>query len=55
MCDDINATVGELRAKGLEVSETTDMGFGITATVALPGGVEVLVYEPRHPAAIDLS
>src|ERR687891_434835 len=47
MCDDITATADELRGKGLEVGEPTDMGWGISATVGLPGGVEALVYEPR--------
>jgi hypothetical protein len=53
MCDDIRATVRELRAKGLNVkSEPEDEGWGISVMVALPGGVEVMVYEPRHPVAI---
>jgi predicted enzyme related to lactoylglutathione lyase len=53
MCDDIEATIRELRAKGVEVKgKPTDEGFGITAMLILPGGVEVLLYEPRHPVAI---
>jgi predicted enzyme related to lactoylglutathione lyase len=53
MCDDIGATIGELRTKGIKVKgEPTDEGFGITAMLNLPGGVEVLLYEPRHPVAI---
>lgn len=53
MCDDIEATIGELRAKGIEVKgQPTDEGFGITVMLNLPGGVEVLLYEPRHPVAI---
>jgi hypothetical protein len=55
MCDDIGATVAELREKGIEVrGEPEDKGFGIGVTVVLPGGVEVLLYEPRHPTAIDV-
>ena len=53
MCDDIESTVGELRARGLEVSDAADRGFGIGATLVLPGGVEVLVYEPRHASPLD--
>ena len=54
MCDDIEATIRELRAKGVEVKgEPEDEGFGITVMLGLPGGVEVLLYEPRHPVAID--
>jgi predicted enzyme related to lactoylglutathione lyase len=53
MCDDIEGTIRELRAKGLEVNATpTEEGFGITVMLNLPGGVEVLLYEPRHPVAI---
>ncbi len=53
MCDDVSATLSELRARGLEArSEPEDLGFGIGTTLALPGGVEVLLYEPRHRTAI---
>ncbi len=53
MCDDLAATVTDLRAAGVEVAgEPTDQGWGIVVTVTLPGGVEVLLYEPRHPTAI---
>jgi predicted enzyme related to lactoylglutathione lyase len=53
MCDDINATVEELRSKGVEVrGERQDEGFGITTTIVLPGGVELMLYEPRHQTAI---
>jgi hypothetical protein len=53
ICDDINATVTELREKGIEVlHEPNNAGFGIETTVRLPGGVLVQIYEPRHPTAI---
>lgn len=53
MCDDIQATVHELRAKGIEVKdEPTDEGWGISVMLVLPGEVEVLLYEARHPVAI---
>ena len=52
LCDDIAATVDELRAKGLDVrGEIEDRGWGIAATLVLPGDVDVLIYEPRHPVA----
>ena len=54
MCDDIHATVRELRAKGIEVrGEPEDEGWGISVMTVLPGGVEVQVYEARHRTAID--
>lgn len=53
ICDDLDATLADLRAKGVEVrGEPQDAGFGVTATIVLPGGVEVMVYEPRHPTAV---
>jgi glyoxalase/bleomycin resistance protein/dioxygenase superfamily protein len=53
MCDDIYATVREVRAKGIDVKgEPKDEGFGVTVMLNLPGNVEVMLYEPRHPVAI---
>ena len=50
MCDDIQSTVAELRAKGLAFrGPPVDMGWGVSTTAVLPGGVEVMIYEPRHP------
>jgi hypothetical protein len=52
MCDDINKTIAELRAKGVQVvGEPKDEGYGITTMLHLPGGCEVMLYEPRHPVA----
>lgn len=54
MCDDVEATIRELHAKGVEVrGEPEDEGWGITVTMELPGGVEVLLYEPRHPSMVE--
>ena len=55
MCDDIQATVASLRAKGIQfASEPKDEGYGITVMMTLPGGVEVMLYEPRHKMAITV-
>ena len=52
MCDDITKTISELRAKGVNVvGEPKDEGYGITTMLHLPGGCEVMLYEPRHPIA----
>ncbi len=54
LCDDITRTIEELRAKGIEVrGEPEDRGWGIATTMVLPGGVDVTLYEPRHPVAMD--
>lgn len=53
MCDEIRSTIVDLRAKGITVKgEPRDEGYGITVELVLPGGVEVMLYEPRHPVAI---
>lgn len=55
MCDDVEATVKELTAKGVEFTEPIiDAGFGRVTKIRLPGGGDVGLYEPRHPCATDL-
>ena len=54
MCDDIQATIRDLRSKGVKVNgEPQDEGFGITVMLGLPGGVEVMLYEPHHATALE--
>jgi predicted enzyme related to lactoylglutathione lyase len=54
MCDDIHTTIRELRTKGVSVNgEPQDEGWGITVMMGLPGGVEMMLYQPRHAMAID--
>jgi catechol 2,3-dioxygenase-like lactoylglutathione lyase family enzyme len=51
MCDDIHATLEELRAKGAEVARgVTDQGWGLLAAIRLPDGSEFPLYQPRHPS-----
>jgi catechol 2,3-dioxygenase-like lactoylglutathione lyase family enzyme len=51
MCDDIRATLDELRGKGAEVArEVSDQGWGLLAAIRLPDGSEFPIYEPRHPS-----
>jgi len=55
MCDDLEATMAELRAKGIEFRGGPDEeSFGITTTMLLPGGVELLLYQPKHASPLDL-
>ena len=50
MCDDVAATVAELRGLGVEiVREVSDAGWGLLTAIRLPGGGELGLYEPRHP------
>jgi hypothetical protein len=54
MCDDIEATADDLRAKGIVVEgKPEDEGWGITVMLVLPGDCRVMLYQPRHPVAIQ--
>jgi predicted enzyme related to lactoylglutathione lyase len=54
MCDDIEATVEELKAKGAEFPRpVSDEGFGLLTYMRLPGGGELGLYEPRHPTPLS--
>ena len=53
MCDDIDATIAELTAKGITFrGEVEERRFGRAITFLLPGDVPVLLYQPTHPTAI---
>ncbi len=54
MCDDIEATLADLAAKGVDVGAVTDAGFGRVASFQVPGAGQMEIYEPRHPTAFDL-
>jgi catechol 2,3-dioxygenase-like lactoylglutathione lyase family enzyme len=55
MCDDLYATMAELRAKGIEFrGDPKEESFGITTTMLLPGGVEILLYQPTHASPLDI-
>lgn len=51
MCDNIQATLAELRGKRVEVArDISDQGWGLLAAIRLPDGSEFPIYEPRHPS-----
>jgi hypothetical protein len=55
MCNDLGRTMAELRAKGIEFrGEPAEESFGITTTMLLAGGVEILLYESRHQTPLEL-
>jgi predicted enzyme related to lactoylglutathione lyase len=56
ICDDIETTTAELAAKGAEIlSAPVNAGYGTVATIKVPGGATVDVYQPRHATAFDLA
>lgn len=55
MCDDIHQTIAELSAKGVEVAGPTETeSYGITTNLRLPGGCDVMLYQPMHAIAADI-
>jgi predicted enzyme related to lactoylglutathione lyase len=54
MCDDIQTTIAELEAKGVEFTRpVSDERFGLLTSLRVPGGGELGLYEPRHPTALS--
>ena len=54
MCDDIVATVAELRGKGVQFEgEPQEQRWGIVVTMSLPGDVKMMLYQPHHALAIS--
>jgi catechol 2,3-dioxygenase-like lactoylglutathione lyase family enzyme len=52
-CDDLDQTMADLRAKGVVLrGEPEDRRFGRAITAVLPGGVEVLLYQPAQPTPL---
>jgi predicted enzyme related to lactoylglutathione lyase len=53
MCDDIQATVRDLTAKGVEFgSGVSEQRWGLVATITLPSGGRLGLYEPRHASPL---
>ena len=49
MCDDIAATLRDLQKRKVPVSDATEQRWGSLATLTLPGGGKVGIYQPKHP------
>lgn len=55
MCDDIDETVADLSAKGVEIDgDVRDEGFGLVVSIMVPGAGWLQLYEPRHAVAHSL-
>jgi len=56
MCDDIEATMAELAAAGVEFSgDVHRRDYGIETAVKLPDGSTIGLYQPLHPVANTLQ
>jgi catechol 2,3-dioxygenase-like lactoylglutathione lyase family enzyme len=52
LCTDIDAALKELEGKGIKVEHPVqEMRWGHMATIRLPGGGELGIYQPKHPLA----
>lgn len=48
-CDDIERTVAELRAKGVEFTDgIRDVGYGLATRFRVPGGFQLELYQPTY-------
>jgi predicted enzyme related to lactoylglutathione lyase len=48
-CDDIHATVKELKRRGVQFTgEVEDHGYGLVTFFVAPGGFAIQLYEPRY-------
>lgn len=48
-CDDIAATVRELRARGVEFTQDVeDHGYGLVTFFKAPGGLSIQLYQPKY-------
>src|SRR3569833_434607 len=49
MCDDIEKTVAQLQAKGVElVRPVEDQRWGLVTAIRAPDGSELALYQPKH-------
>ncbi|MEZ5064612.1 MAG: VOC family protein [bacterium] len=48
-CDDIETTVAELKARGVEFTRPIENhGYGLVTYFEVPGGFTIQLYEPRY-------
>jgi hypothetical protein len=52
MCEDLEAQVESLEARGVRCSRVEQARWGSITKITLPGGGELGLYQPRHPLAI---
>jgi catechol 2,3-dioxygenase-like lactoylglutathione lyase family enzyme len=55
MCDDLDAQIKSLAAKGVKSTEVEKEPWGIRTTIKLPSGGELGLYQPTHPTALNLK
>jgi catechol 2,3-dioxygenase-like lactoylglutathione lyase family enzyme len=52
LCADLEPTLAQLQAKGVAIrGPVQEQDWGRLATIVLPGGGDLGIYQPRHPLA----
>ena len=51
LCDDLKATIGELKQQKVKCSKPVQRDWGTVTKVTLPGGGKLGLYQPKHPLA----
>ncbi|MGJ5814321.1 VOC family protein [Paludibaculum fermentans] len=54
MCDDLESTMGMLRARGVETEAVKEERWGRLTRLKLPSGAVIGLYQPKHATAFDL-
>lgn len=49
MCDDLEATLRDLKARRVPVSDVSQQRWGKLSSLTLPGGGKIGIYQPQHP------
>lgn len=52
MCDDLEAEISRLRERGVACPAAQQARWGSVTKIALPGGSEIGLYQPRHATAL---
>jgi hypothetical protein len=55
ICDDLQLTIKELEAQGVQCDKPSEQSWGITTEIHLPGGGRIGLYRPKHPTAFTRS
>ena len=52
MCEDLQSTLQELKSKRVPVSDVSEQRWGKLASLTLPGGGKIGIYQPQHPSPL---
>ncbi len=52
MCEDLRAEILALAEKGVACTEVQEARWGSVTHIGLPGGGQIGLYQPKHPAAV---